>query len=146
MSKWRKKCGIGGDFGSLGGNDGETMVNGDGGRGLKWTTLLVDITNGHELITVCQKRQGVIGGRLTSATVERSTSLCGITVDEPDLAQRPSRGRMQRCKVIPLITQNHNILYRFRTSSIEDATNDKHDDRVGENYEDPFITILAQKY
>ena len=41
------------------------------------TTLLIDITNGHEIITVCQKRWGVMGGRLISAVVERSTAFVG---------------------------------------------------------------------
>jgi hypothetical protein len=54
---------------------------------------------------------------------------------------------MQRCKVIPPTRQNrsHIARFNFRTSSIEDATNDKYGDRVGENYEGPS-TILAQQY
>jgi hypothetical protein len=49
------------------------------------TTLLIDITNCHELITEFQKRWGVIGGRLMGAVVERSTDhFCGITVDMPE--------------------------------------------------------------
>jgi hypothetical protein len=50
-------------------------------------TLLIDITNVHALITVCQKRWGVIGGQLMSAAVERSTAFVGSqysTVDEPE--------------------------------------------------------------
>jgi hypothetical protein len=31
------------------------------------------------------------------------------------------------------------IVYDFRIGSIEDATNDKYSDRVGENYEGPTI-------
>jgi hypothetical protein len=40
------------------------------------TTLFIDTTNVHALITVCWKRWGVIGGRLMSAAVEprRSTA------------------------------------------------------------------------
>jgi hypothetical protein len=45
---------------------------------------------------------------------------------------------MQRYKDIPPIRQNI-IFYNFRTRSIEGTTNDKYDDRVGENYEGPTI-------
>ena len=45
---------------------------------------------------------------------------------------------IQSRKVIPLASLrrncNHIVQYDFRTSSIEDATNDKYGDSVGENY------------
>jgi hypothetical protein len=56
-----------------------------------------------------------------------------------DSAERPSWSPMQRCKVIPPTRQNSILLYNFRTSSIEDATNDIYGDRVGEDYEGPTI-------
>jgi hypothetical protein len=72
---WDWKEGVG----SLGGNGGEIVGCGHGGRGLKWegpcttkTTLLIDIRNNYEqVIAICQKRWGVIGGRLMSIAVER---------------------------------------------------------------------------
>jgi hypothetical protein len=44
---------------------------------------------------------------------------------------------MQRCKVIPPTKQNRDNIVQFQTSSMEDATNDKCGDHVGENYETP---------
>jgi hypothetical protein len=54
-----------------------------------------------------------------------------------DTAERTSPSQMQRCKVNPPTRQNrnHTVSYNFRTSSIEEATEDKYGDRVVENYE-----------
>jgi hypothetical protein len=54
--------------GSQGGNGGEILLGcGHGGKRVEGpctttTTLPINITNGHELITACQKRWGIIGG------------------------------------------------------------------------------------
>ena len=45
--------------------------------------------------------------------------------------------QMQRCKVIPPTKKNRDNVVQFQTSSMEDATNDKYGDHVGENYEAP---------
>jgi len=53
-----------------------------------------------------------------------------------EMDERTSPNQMQKCNVIPSTRQNSNhivTLYNFRTSSIEDATNDKYGVRVGEN-------------
>jgi hypothetical protein len=69
MSKVGEEYGIGrGRIGSLGGNGGEIMGCGHGGRGLKWRARaavhhndhvaycqFIDMTNVHALITECQK-------------------------------------------------------------------------------------------
>jgi hypothetical protein len=61
-----------------------------------------------------------------------------------DSAERTSPSQMQRCKVILPQDRITIILYIFRTSSIEGATNDKYGDSVGRTMS-PLSTILAQQ-
>ena len=52
-------------------------------------------------------------------------------------AEHSPPSQMQRYKVIPPTKQNRDNIVQFQTSSMEDATNDKYGDHVGENYETP---------
>ena len=60
------------------------------------TTLLIDITNGHELIAACQKRWGSTDVKLMSAGVERPTASVDHSTVEWDLAQLEGISLTQR--------------------------------------------------
>jgi hypothetical protein len=130
------------------------------------TTLLIDITNVHAIITACQNRWGVIrviGGRLMSArpllwsqargvTGMRSCNLLyslSVSADSHG-AEHPSPSQMPRYNVIPPIRLNHDHIVKIGpvlSCSIEDATNDKYGDRVGgvKTTRAPPSTIVVQR-
>ena len=58
-----------------------------------------------------------------------------------EIRERPSPSQVQRCKVILPTRQNRNLIVQYWNQfyRIEDATNDKYGDRLGENYEDSTI-------